>query len=91
MSDVWSWGILAWELVTGKDAWGHVGHPRYIRLDILDGKQLQWPDAAPPGFGDIQQLGQSALALDVDARPSSWQLLAVMNAVVATHGDGRPS
>jgi len=90
MSDVWSWGILTWELVTGKDAWGHVAHAGVAQRAIVAGEQLPWPDTAPAGFSEMRKLGQSALVYHADARPLSQQLLLAMNAIVAClEGGGR--
>jgi len=91
MSDVWSWGVLTWELTTGKEAWSDLPSIVCVRRQVLAGKDLQWPDMAPAGFDAMQKLGQSALARDADARPSSRQLLVAMNAVVASLDVGRPS
>jgi len=84
MSDVRSWGTMVWELVTGKDAWSHVAKLSAIRRGILNGERPQWPEPAPEGFVAMQELGQSALVYDTDARPTSRQLLMRMNTVVAS-------
>ncbi|OSX77370.1 hypothetical protein BU14_0151s0012 [Porphyra umbilicalis] len=85
-SDVWSWGILAFELIAGKRAWDYTNDTKFtsLRLKIMHNKvRLAWPDTIPSHFAAVQGLAETTLLRDPAERPLSRQLLDDVNKLVA--------
>lgn len=81
-SDVWSWGVIAWELITGRFPWVELGIPQ-VRQALLEGSRLEWPEIIPPEFLELKELAAMAMQTDSTARPQSRDLLSSLNALAA--------
>jgi serine/threonine protein kinase len=71
-ADVWSFGVIAWEIYTGVRA--YVGHrmPNIIFLVTSGRGMLSLPPGTPPGY---RALVEACLQRDHTARPSFEQLV----------------
>ncbi|KAK9827953.1 hypothetical protein WJX81_000153 [Elliptochloris bilobata] len=81
--DVWSFGILLWEMVAGCRAWASMTHAQVIHAVIVERTALVWPSAAPAAY---VALGQRCLAREPRDRPTFEQIgaeLAQMQAAIA--------
>ncbi|GFR52415.1 hypothetical protein Agub_g14987 [Astrephomene gubernaculifera] len=71
-SDVWAYGVLLWQLVTGKPPYEDL-LPIQIYAAVASGEQLlSWPDGTHPA---LVQLGQSCLAVNPKDRPTFAQVI----------------
>lgn len=67
-SDVYSFGIVTWEVLSRELPWADVTHPRevYIRV-VLNELRPEIPAEAPAGLADIMR---ACWAGDPEARPT---------------------
>ncbi|PSC73115.1 kinase [Micractinium conductrix] len=78
-ADVWSFGVMCWELYNGVRA--YVGHrmPHIVFLVTSGRGALSLPDGAPAGYDALMQ---SCLATDHTKRPSFSQLVGSIDALL---------
>lgn len=79
-ADVWSFGVLCWELYSGVRA--YVGHrmPHIVFLVTSGRGALRLPDGAPAGFNALMQ---SCLNTDQTQRPSFAELVGSIDGLLA--------
>ena len=46
-TDVWSYGVLLWEMYSGQRAWSGLPYTQLMQAVGYEKKSLQWPDTAP--------------------------------------------
>ncbi|KAK9835662.1 hypothetical protein WJX74_005248 [Apatococcus lobatus] len=73
-ADVYSFGVICWELWNGKHAWSGM-IPYQIMCAILRGKQLQMPTDAPPAFASFVA---TCLAREPHARPTFAEAIQII-------------
>lgn len=61
-TDVWSYGVLLWEMYSGQRAWSGLSYTQLMQAIGYEKKSPQWPDIAPAD-------------LKVRFQPRSWALL----------------
>jgi len=90
-ADVWSWGVLAAEIVGGRSPWGGLdpaarGDRAVLRRQLLDGAAVPWPPGGRGGgpFGPLMALGRAATRRQAEERPTAGELLASLDALLAT-------
>lgn len=66
-SDVFSFGVLLWELANSRHAWEGMSHTQVIAMVSMEGKRLEWPDSAHPAIAD---LSKRCTLTDPAARPT---------------------
>lgn len=81
-SDVWSWGVLAWALITGRFAWVELDIPQVAEA-LRNGSRLEWPQSIPAAYMELKALADKAMQTAPAARPSSRELLSSLNALAA--------
>lgn len=77
-SDVYSFGIIVWEIFSRDVPWANVvrGHDIYLRV-VIKGERPSIPDDTPV---DIAHLMRSCWVEGPEERPTSAQILADMEA-----------
>jgi len=90
-ADVWSWGVLAAEVVGGRSPWGALdpaarADRAVLRHKLLHGAPVPWPPGGRGGaaFGALRALGRAATRRQVAERPTAGALLASLDALLAT-------
>ncbi|CAM9188952.1 unnamed protein product [Choristocarpus tenellus] len=74
-SDVYSFGIVVWEIVTRKLPWADVGRPMDVLLEVCSGGRPDIPDNAP---SLLHQLMQSCWASWPGDRPPFSKILTLL-------------
>ena len=46
-ADVWSFGVLLWEMYSGQRAWGGMSYKQLMQAIGCDKRRPQWPSNAP--------------------------------------------
>lgn len=75
-SDVWSFGVLCWELYIGSRAYPGVPPPTIVYKVISAKDKLTLPQDAPAGFKD---LFSSCMAVDHQQRPSFADIVDILD------------
>lgn len=70
-ADVWSFGVLLWEMWCGVRAWAGCTRPQTMLAIAINLQPLVFPATTPP---DFQALAASCMSTDPAARPSFDQL-----------------
>jgi serine/threonine protein kinase len=66
-SDVFSFGVLLWEMANSAQAWDGMSHTQVIARVAMEDERLPWPAHAPPA---IKDLSVRCMLSDPDARPT---------------------
>lgn len=78
-ADVYSIGVLLWQMVTGSRPWAGLSHLQ-VSIEVGDKlRQLQWPAWSHAG---VRALGQRCMAARPRDRPTAQQLLQELNALM---------
>jgi len=78
-ADIFSLGVIIWELLSGKEPWEHARSADIIRQEVLAGIRLSIPNEVHPGF---QQLVQQCWNPDPSARPSAKTVFDQVSSIV---------
>lgn len=70
-SDVYSLGMVLWELATHQRPYAHLPKPMQVLAQVMQGKQETIPDHCPPGF---KQLILDCWSLATEKRPKAIQV-----------------
>eukprot|EP00887_Chlorella_sp_A99_P002292 scaffold10.g2292.t1 len=79
-TDVYSYGVLLWEMYCGEHAWCGMRPTQIYHLETTLGQELEVPQGCPPGF---KALVEACLAGDPSRRPSMRGVLQRIEAMVA--------
>lgn len=71
--DVFSFGVLLWQMYHGSRPWSGLTHAQIIMRVVQSKQQLQWEADAP---SDIKKLAQDCMAYAPETRPDFEQILA---------------
>lgn len=77
-TDVYSYGVMLWELSTSQRAWAGM-RPSKIIIKKLGGVPLQFPEEVPD---PIKKLGQACMSDDVEQRPHFSDILSRLQALL---------
>jgi serine/threonine protein kinase len=65
-TDVYSFGILMWQMFTGSRPWSGLTHAQIIMQVGNQGHRLKWPSSTPPKY---RELAESCTHPDATLRP----------------------
>lgn len=74
-ADVYSFGVLLWQMYCSSRAWAGMSHTAIIRAVCVDKQQLAFPEGAPEGY---VALARACLAFEAPARPSFQDVVEVL-------------
>ncbi|WIA23927.1 hypothetical protein OEZ85_013569 [Tetradesmus obliquus] len=74
-ADVYSFGVLLWQMVTGSRAWAGMSHMAVVNAVCCDKKTLQFPDDAPDA---LMMLGKACMAYNPAERPTFQDILDIL-------------
>jgi len=84
--DVYSYGVLLWELVTSEIPFGGISQSAVWYAVAVEGKTLELPDEAQERFGrEFCALLSSCLEVDPSQRPLMSEVLTEMGAIRSQH------
>lgn len=72
-TDLYSIGVLMWELWSGQRAWRTLGPLSVVQAVVVQGCQLPVPKDAPPALAELMQ---RCLSQDAEARPSFAEIVS---------------
>eukprot|EP00884_Botryococcus_braunii_P009172 jgi/Botrbrau1/18256/Bobra.0894s0002.1 len=75
-ADVYAFGVLFWELVSGVRAWAGLAFDLVVSLVSSNAAQLRFPATTPPEWA---ALGQACLSYKPEDRPSFSQIVAILD------------
>lgn len=70
--DVFSFGVILWELLTGKRAWANASLGQVIFIVTVKGDTLQPPPDAPPAYAAIVN---ACMAVEKSERPTFEEII----------------
>ena len=71
-SDVYSLGVVMWEILTRGTPWGSESRPREIMSRVLNGDTLVIPEDCPVSLADLLR---ACWSRDQEKRPSAEEVL----------------
>ncbi|WIA44433.1 hypothetical protein OEZ86_007193 [Tetradesmus obliquus] len=74
-ADVYSFGVLLWQMVTGSRAWAGMSHMAVVNAVCCDKKTLQFPADAPDA---LVMLGKACMAYNPAERPTFQDILDIL-------------
>ena len=84
-SDVWSFGVVLWEICTlGDFPYANVQDDRVFRHIVRENGRLEQPDNVPPS---VCNLMQSCWVTECENRPNFTQLLSELRILTASFDD----
>ena len=86
-SDVYSLGVLLWEMYNGQRAWAGLHFAQVSYAMFVEKRSLQFPEGTPEEFRILALSCLSTLPAD---RPSSRDLPAKLKALIAKHEAAEP-
>lgn len=75
-TDVYSFGVLLWEMCTGSRPWAGLSHGQVIRTVAILRRQLQWPPSVPEV---LAELGKACLNYSPESRPSFQEVCKTLS------------
>jgi serine/threonine protein kinase len=81
-SDIYSFGIIMWEIAIGKNPFAGVEYDANLALAICDGKRPKIPDGIPPEY---KELLERCWNEDVSKRPNAEELQKIFTAWLDTN------
>jgi serine/threonine protein kinase len=84
-SDVYSFGIIVWEMITLKLPWGHIPFDFQIEDHVIAGETLGIPDSTPSEYTTIMQ---ACWKFTASERPEFTVLINQIEAIPMI--EGRP-
>ncbi|KXZ51728.1 hypothetical protein GPECTOR_11g175 [Gonium pectorale] len=77
-TDVYSMGVLLWQLFTSSRPWAGLRHGQIIVMVVTQGARLRFPDGCPPAY---EALALSCMDPDSRRRPTIENVLAELEAL----------
>ena len=78
-ADVFSFGVILWELLTCKRAWANASFGQVIFIITVKGDTLKPPPDAPPLYASIME---ACMAKEKDDRPTFAEMLPKLEALL---------
>ena len=72
-TDVYSFGVLLWQMYTGSRPWSGLSHAQVIMQVGNQGARLKWPSNTPAA---LRKLGDSCMHPDASQRPTMDEVAA---------------
>jgi serine/threonine protein kinase len=89
-SDVYAFGVLLYEVITGQRAYAGVPIPLLPHEVAVQGLRPTWPEGMPPGCRDLRKLAEACWAHNPQDRPSFAEILRTLD-IWASGGHGWPA
>ncbi|CAI2179900.1 9897_t:CDS:2, partial [Funneliformis geosporum] len=83
-SDVYSIGILMWQISSGYQPFKGVDYDEYLSLSILNGKREKIIDATPPEYSNLYQ---ECWNYENDERPNMLKVISTLKAIISLEDD----
>ncbi|KAG2501254.1 hypothetical protein HYH03_001061 [Edaphochlamys debaryana] len=81
-TDVYSLGVLLWQLYTSSRPWAGLRHGQIIVMVVTQGARLRFPEGAPPAY---ESLAMRCMETDPRNRPVMEDVLAELDAMRKTY------
>ncbi|KAI8470186.1 MAG: hypothetical protein J3K34DRAFT_521543 [Monoraphidium minutum] len=90
-SDVYAFGVLLFEMMSGRRAYSGVPPPLLPHEVARQGLRPEWPSGMPPGCSDLRRLAELCWAQLPQDRPSFQDIMAALDWWIAGNRGWAPS
>jgi serine/threonine protein kinase len=85
-SDIYSMGMIIWELTTGCKPFSNIEHDSEFIYEIIDGKRPKITDDTPEDFANLMKKCWNS---DPEKRPAATKICEILNSWLNTENDAK--